>query len=68
MRRVAKRKQQAHGNRLGITDVGEARQIERNELTIGTESAPNAVAALERDERRRMLVAEAIQMRARLPP
>src|SRR5207237_4892893 len=66
MRRVAEGKEQAHGNRLCVADVGQRRQVERLELAFWTETAAHAVTPLDRDEWRGMFVAEAIQVCTRL--
>ena len=68
VRRIAEREEQADRNRLGVADVRQRREIERLQLAVGPEPPAHAVAALERDERLRMLLAEPVQMRPRLPP
>ena len=60
-------KEQADGDRLRVADVGQRRQVERLELSVRPNATAYAIRALERNERRRMLVAEAVEMRARLP-
>jgi hypothetical protein len=65
--RVAEREEERDCDRLGV-DLGERRQVERRELAVRPRASPDAVAALERHERRRMLDARPVQMRARLSP
>ena len=68
VRRVAKREEEADRDRLGLVELGERVEVERLELALRPEPAPDAVAPLERDERLRMLGAEAVEVRARLAP
>jgi hypothetical protein len=64
---VAEREEQADRHRLGVADVRKRGEVERLQLAVGAEAAADAVAALERDERLRMRLAQAIQMRTHLP-
>jgi hypothetical protein len=64
---VAERMEQADGDRLRV-DLGERGEIQRLELAFGPEAAADAVAALERHERRRMVEAGSVEVRPRLPP
>ena len=68
VRGVAEREQEADGDRLGAFEVGQRADVERHEHPVRPDALAHAVAALERDERRRQLVAEPVQVRARLPP
>src|SRR5581483_12192336 len=65
VRRIPKREQEAHGDGVDLAHVRDL--PERLELAAGAETSAHAVAALERDERLRMLRAQAIEMRTRLP-
>ena len=68
VRRVAEREEEADGDRLRLAELGERVEVERLELALRPEPAADAVAALERHERLRMLGAEAVEVRARLAP
>ena len=63
---VAEREEERDGDRLGI-DVGQRVEVEGNELARGPGSSSDADAALERNERGRMLDARAVQVSPRLP-
>ena len=67
VRRVAEREQQADGNGLRV-HVRKRRQIERHEHALRPDSLPDAVTAIERDERRGQLVAEPVEVGPGLPP
>jgi hypothetical protein len=60
------RRRAGNGYRLRIADVGQRRQVEGLQLSLRPETTTHAVAAFEWNERRRVLIAQAIQMRARL--
>ena len=62
---VAEREEQRDGDRVGV-DLRERGEVERDELACGAGSAAHAEAALERDERRRMLRARPVEVRPRL--
>ncbi len=62
---VAEREEQRDGYRLRI-ELGQCVEVERDELTLGACSPTHAHAALERHERRWMLGARTIEVRARL--
>src|SRR5881394_2357030 len=65
VRRIAEREQQADGDGVDVADV---RYVpERLELSVRPDAAADAVAALERHERRGMPRTQAIEVRARLP-
>ena len=66
--RVAEREEEAHRDGLRVADVRQRREIERNELAVRAEAALDAVTSLERDERLRLRLAQAIQVRTSLPP
>ena len=62
---VAEREEQRDGDRVRI-DLGQRVEVEWDELAVGADPAPHAEATLERDERRRMLGAGPVQVRAGL--
>ena len=64
--RVAEREEQAHGDRLRI-DLRQRLEIERPQNALRPDPLVDAEAALERHERLRMVVAEPVEMSARLP-
>ena len=64
--RIAEREERADGDRLGI-DVGQRVELERLEHAVRPDALADAVGPLERDERLRMLGAQPVEMRARLP-
>src|SRR5579884_4556653 len=64
VRRVAEREEQADGNRLHVAEVGQRVEVERLELSLGTDPAADAVAALERHEGVGVLRAEPVEMGA----
>ena len=64
VRRIAEGEEQTDRDRLRITDIGERVELERFELAGRTDSAADAVTAVERHEWFRMLLAQAIQVRA----
>src|SRR6185437_638005 len=61
VRRLTKREEQADGDCLRVAEVGKRVDGKRLELPLRTDATANAVAALERHERLRMLRAEAIE-------
>src|SRR5207237_385492 len=63
---MPEREEEADADRLGV-EVGQRRQVERLELARRAHAAPDADATLERYERRRVLLAGAIEVRPRLP-
>ncbi len=66
VRRVPEREEQADRDRLRV-ELGQRRQVERLDDAVGADPLPHADAALERHERRRVLLAGAVQVRPRLP-
>src|SRR5438874_13746136 len=67
VRGVAEREEQADRHGIDVAHVRQAREVERCELAVGPDSAPDAVRALERDERLGVPVAQAVEMGASLP-
>jgi hypothetical protein len=63
--RVAEGEEQRDSDRVGL-DLGQRLERERLELTVGSDPPAHSDAALERDERRRMVRAGPVQVRARL--
>ena len=63
--RVAEREQERYGDRLGV-DRRERVEVERDELSVRACASAHADAALERDERRRVVDARAVEVRAGL--
>jgi hypothetical protein len=49
---VAKREEERDGDRVRL-DLGQRVEVERDELAVGADTAPDAEATLERDDRRR---------------
>jgi hypothetical protein len=66
VRSVAKREEEADRNRLGV-ERGKRRELERLENALGPDSLPHAEAPLERDQRLRIRLTEAIEVSPRLP-
>src|SRR5581483_9336317 len=66
VRGVAEREEQADRDRLRVADVRNRAEIERLQLAVRAETPTHAEAALERDERLRVRLAESIQVCARL--
>jgi hypothetical protein len=66
VRRVAKREEQADGHRLGV-ELRQRVELQLAQHTVRADPLRDAHAALERHERRRMVGAQAIQLRAVLP-
>ena len=64
VRRVAKGEEQAHGDRLGIAEIGQRVEIEWGELAVRADPTAHAERALERHERLRMSGAEPVEVRA----
>src|SRR3990170_96151 len=62
---VPKREQEADGNGFGV-ELWHRVELERRELARRADPSPDSDAALERDERRCVLGAGPIQVRARL--
>ncbi len=65
--RVAEREEQADGDRLGV-DLGQGVKVEAAEHAIRPDALGNSDAALERDERLGVLLAEPVEVSARLAP
>ena len=63
--RMAEREEEADGDRLGV-ELGERAEIEPLELAVGRHAPVDADAPVERDERRGMLRARPVEVRARL--
>src|SRR2546423_13808585 len=65
--RIAEREEQADGDCLRGGEVGQRVEVERLELSLAADPTTNAGTAIQRDERLRMLGAEAVEGRTRLP-
>ncbi len=63
--RVTEREQEADGDGIGVDPV-ERLQVEWDKLPVGSHPLPHARTALERDERRRMIDARAVEIGAGL--
>ena len=67
VRRIAEREEQADRDRLRIAEVRQRREVERRELAVRAEPTAHTVATLERHEWLRLRLAQAVEVRARLP-
>ena len=63
---ILEREQETDGNCLGI-DLGQRLEVERPQNPVGPDSLVDLVAPLERNERRGMVLAEPVEVGARLP-
>ena len=67
VRPVPEREEQAHSDRLGV-DLGQRGEVELFEHPVRSDPLAHAEAALDRDERLRMVLAQPIEVRSRLAP
>src|SRR5215475_1125921 len=69
VRRVAEREEQAHSDGLDVvTELRERPKLQRSDHPLWPDPLADADTALQRHERFRMRGAEAVQLRAVLPP